>query len=487
MSALTTLFQEHINNRFWRVNILPIAASLVIGPLLAFLIVEEQYLYALAFLFAVPVAVGLNRYPLTALIVWFVFVPLVPADGSSTRYLYWVFHMGLIPMAVGINIVSRMVRLKPHPPVRLGFVDVAMVAYGVVVVYSVLFNSDILISEMRPYLTTFYARMVVPFFIYWLIRFTAPTDDDLRPLVYVAMFLLICEAVIGLVGWFDSSLTTYWQGVNSSAATRTVGTFGAPGPYTAALMICTIIVLQYGMTKATGYLRLFCIFLVGLGMVCIFFSFSRGSWVAAIAVGGVMWYLYPKVIQYMALAGFLVMTVLLSTYLSDELLYAVERLNASQSAGSRLILGRAGQQMFLERPLFGWGYGTYDVHDWKFVERVGEFVPREYEIKQGTSHNSYLTILAETGIVGFSLYIFPFVWWFVLLIRILPKLRKNINPNEFLNQKFLILMWSNIGFVIIIAQFIDIRFFWFVIGELWLSLGIAANLTERFLKMEESS
>lgn len=480
----SNLKTSHKTNKFWHINLLLLLVGVVAGPILALLIVEEAYLYAFALLFAVPIAFGLNRYPFIALMVWFIFVPLVPADGS-TRYLYWIFHRALIPAAVGINIISRMLRLKKHPPIQLGLPDAAMILYLVYGIFSVFFNEASLVSETRLYIYALYDRIFIAFAAYWLVRFVPPDEKQLRRLTYVMLCLLIFEAIIGLLSWFDPSLGQYWSfGANSSLGYRGVGTFNSPGAYSAALMVCALFVLQYAMTKANVQTRYVLLGAVGLAFICIFFSFSRGSWVAAILVAIVIGYLYPKITRRLAIFGFIIMIVLLGTFLSDELTFAVERLNSAQSAGSRLILGNAGQKMFLEKPLLGWGYGTYDVHDWKFMERVGNFVPRRYEIKQGTSHNTYLTILAETGVIGFSLYIFPFFWWLIASLLIIPKLRQPENNTRFLNKRFFILLWANIGFVVTIGQFVDLRFFWFVIGEQWMCLGFIANMVEHYRKKE---
>ena len=214
------------------------------------------------------------------------------------------------------------------------------------------------------------------------------------------------------------------------------------------------------------------------GVVCILISFSRGSWLALLIALMVAVVLYSRTFVPL-IVGFLILSpLLLTTVFTDEADFALDRLNSVQSAGSRVLLGWAGQQMFLAKPVFGWGYATYDIHDWKFLERVDQFVPRRYEILRGTSHNSSLTILAETGVVGFALYLFPILWFAVQSFQVWRKIRQNEDHDQFINWRFFVLQWVNVMFIMLIAQFIDLRFFWFNHGIMWFSIGLIANMIE---------
>jgi O-antigen ligase len=128
--------------------------------------------------------------------------------------------------------------------------------------------------------------------------------------------------------------------------------------------------------------------------------------------------------------------------------------------------------MFLARPFLGWGYGNYDLYDWQFMERVGNIAPNIWDIKRGTSHNTYMTMLAETGAIGFLTYAFPVFWWLGHTIKALLRLPKQ----GFWSQRLLIIMWLSVGFYILVAQAVDMRFFWFSQTVLWLTLGLISNM-----------
>ena len=72
----------------------------------------------------------------------------------------------------------------------------------------------------------------------------------------------------------------------------------------------------------------------------------------------------------------------------------------------RLAVYQAGWQMFLERPISGWGMNQMPA---ELASRM-----RDYRLKAFPVHNTYLEILVEHGIVGLGLYL----WLVVGLFRI---------------------------------------------------------------------
>ncbi len=471
-------------------KILPLLIAIVFSPLLAYFVASGDLLYALALAVAIPVAILMNRYPFSAFIIWMVVVPLVPPHDSS-RYLYWVIHRSLMHMAVTVNILSRMLKLKEHSPVRLGWPDLTMVCYLALGIVAILLNED-LGKEMRINLFALYDRTFVCFVIYWLVRFLKPTERDLEWLVPIMAGLCFAESIIGLVSWFrPEMMPKLWIVRKEFIGERVTGTFGEPGAYTACLIFFMIFIFQSAMVRQKGLYRLLYLGLFDLGLVMIFFSFSRGSWLAGLVALAILAFLYPRTIIPIVSTGAGIMLLLLTTILSRDLAWAQSRLDSVQSAGSRLVLANAGWQMVYEKPIFGWGYSSYDLYDWRYMERVGEFVPRGFEIKQGTSHNAYLTILAEMGIVGLFLYLFPIIWWLGLTYKIWPRLPFGAPlPGEpprkiFVNWRFLVMLWTNIIFVVVVSQFFDTRFHWFMLGEFWFTLGLIANIVDEYLHSDD--
>ncbi len=431
---------------------------------------KEAWLFVFAIPFLVPVAILLLRYPFAAILIYLMVVPFFPPTGK-TRYLYWIFHQGLIPGTLGLTILARMFKLKKYRPLRLGWAELAMLMYLAVGVIS------ILLTRPQPLRTIYglYILTFVPFAAYWLMRSISPGDKDLRRLIPFMLVLCLVESVIGLVSWFaPEALPSIWLESGGIGA-RATGTFTESAAYTSTMIWLMLFIFQYAMSRTKGARRLFLILTFGLGLICIFVSFSRASWLAALLVMLGLLYIYPKPVISLMLIVLPVMAILSMGVLADEFAFAYERLTGEEgkrTAEDRLIHSNAAKNMFLARPFLGWGYDNYDLYDWKFMERVGNVAPSKWDIKRGTSHNTYLTMLAETGAIGFLAYAFPVAWWLGHTIKALPRLPKR----GFWSQRLLITMWLSVGFYILVAQTLDMRFFWFSHTLLWLTLGLIANM-----------
>jgi len=111
----------------------------------------------------------------------------------------------------------------------------------------------------------------------------------------------------------------------------------------------------------------------------------------------------------------IVAVILGAGLLSAHVSLSINRFGDANPVYDRLVVFDAMAQMFSERPLLGWGYESLDQHIQPFYRRVGEAY---ISSRMVTSHNTYMTVLTELGLVGFIFYMFPVVWWFVLSIRV---------------------------------------------------------------------
>jgi putative inorganic carbon (hco3(-)) transporter len=144
---------------------------------------------------------------------------------------------------------------------------------------------------------------------------------------------------------------------------------------------------------------------LSLCLATLFLTGSRGGWIACCTVlVFAFYYLRPRgrLVTRILAAGVVAFLVLLPI--------RVETPETSQSARvegvddftvqSRLALWDAAGAMFLEHPVMGAGFGTY-----RFA--LQRYVPGMTD--QLDAHNLYLQTLAETGIVGFSVF-FAALW-----------------------------------------------------------------------------
>lgn len=452
---------------------LPLLAGLILGPVLAALIVTERWVFVIPLALIIPIAILIIRYPFAALLIWLAVLPLFPFMGEY-KYVYYALHRVLVPLAFAISVLARMLRIKNQPPVRFMWVDWFPLAYGAMNVIWLLY-----LGFTTKELMFLYDRTLVPFMAYFFVRFLIPEERDLKRLIPVMFFLAVVEAVVGLVGWFSPQLLpSIW--ISRLVGDRVVGTFSQSEIYGSMVMYCLVFLFHYALNIKRGFVQTLLLLTFGLGMVCIFFTFTRSCWGAGLVVLLSLLLLYPKPTLILTSIALPIMVVLGQGVLANEIAHATERLNSQESAEGRVVLANAGQQMFLAKPILGWGYGRYDDHDWRFMRRVGNIAPTHWQIQSGTSHNSFLTILAETGLVGFTLYFLPLIWWFGLTLKILPRLPKT----GFWSWRLLVIAWLPIVFQLITSLTVDYRFFLIPLTMMWLTVGITATIIQGYLNAD---
>ncbi|HEX3726033.1 MAG TPA: O-antigen ligase family protein [Pirellulales bacterium] len=82
----------------------------------------------------------------------------------------------------------------------------------------------------------------------------------------------------------------------------------------------------------------------------------------------------------------------------------------AESARLRPILAVVAWHMFLDRPLFGCGYGQYIQESPAYLADRTTELPLE-KARPFIQHNAFLSLLTETGLVGMSLLIALLVFW----------------------------------------------------------------------------
>jgi O-antigen ligase len=458
---------------FWESHFLPqwlpILLGLVLGTASAFVISEQAWVLLIPLALIVPVSIVFIRYPFVAPMLWILAFPyIVRTPEFGGRVMYNLLHRAIIPSALVIVILSGWLRIQKREPVRFGRAELVMLCllgWG-------LANIILLSPDPSHSIIRFYDRLFVPFCMYWLIRLITPTDRDLRRFLVVAFITVIIQCTIGLISTFSpQSVPHQWLG---EAGERTTGTFGNPAVYSSTLIFLALFLLQYVMQGRSRRIGTLFILTFGLVYLCVFFSFSRGSWLGGLLVLMGLLFLYPKTIVRLAAVGLTAMIILGSTVFASQLAFAWERLNAVQTVEGRVLGGAKSVQMIERKPFSGWGYDTYDLYDEQFKTRVANLATDQ----QKTSHNTFLTLMAEQGVPALVLYILPVAWW----LELSRKVWRRLPERGFQNWCWLVMLWLLILDHLTVSSFMDmIRFNLFGTTVFWMALGLIASLVSSYL------
>ena len=188
--------------------------------------------------------------------------------------------------------------------------------------------------------------------------------------------------------------------------------------------------------------------------------------------------IYPRAMIRFVIVLVGVSLIMTGTMLADEVAWGYERVTgeeAVRSAESRLVTNQASLRMIERKPLLGWGFGNYDLYDRQFQVRVNNVSVGSDD----TSHNTYLTIMAELGVMAFLLYVFPLLWWLILSIKVWQRLPQG----GFWSRSLLVMLWLLMLHVTIVTNFMDmVRFHQFGMTIWWMALGLIGNMVYLYLE-----
>jgi len=218
-----------------------------------------------------------------------------------------------------------------------------------------------------------------------------------------------------------------------------------------------------------------------LALACIYLAFSKDSFGATLLVLAFFIIVYQRSIRYKRLyvphlhIWILGLVIILGTLLFFTQQIVLPKLKGiDRSFESRSIIWYGGWRQFLDRPVIGNGPGTFRILFPKY--RRPDYM--EHDISNVTlySHNRYLDLLCETGVVGFLTYM-----WFTGAVLFLGLRQIFRGKDPTLRVAQLGLTASIIG--LLFTNFFSPSVRWVVIGTTyWSILGISlgCSLFERY-------
>ncbi|MGA9389588.1 MAG: O-antigen ligase family protein [Candidatus Sulfotelmatobacter sp.] len=143
-------------------------------------------------------------------------------------------------------------------------------------------------------------------------------------------------------------------------------------------------------------------------------------------------------------------SLLIALSFDDQRRALTERLHESGPVDFREAVYTGGWQMFLEKPLTGWGVNQMPAELARHVSGYSE--------KELYPHNTYLELLVEHGVLGLVLY----VWLMWELLRLGRCAVPRSESNGLLNHQFHVfwpvllgVFWVNASFVVMSYQFVN--------------------------------
>jgi O-antigen ligase len=464
----------------WSVGLAIVA--LVGAALMGFVAVTDRAEILVGATGAVVALVFVKRRPRAVIVLWALLVPVVATAPNDTfRKAFWVGHRLLPVLALGVVILGMKAtgRSDDSPePRRTGLIEWLMAGYFIATVLSVLYTR----SDTLPAMYQVYDKILIPMVLFLLIVLVAPSEETVRRFLPVVGIVMLTQVLIGAVSWIaPGMLPGPWA---RRVGERTVGSFGTPGEYTVVL-ITGILLLAHVTAfpdRTTRRLRgsvagdrRRALVLILLAFVMVAFTFSRARWAAAAIVMVGIFVLHRRVGR-VALVAFIAVVLLAAStgVIESQLDFAEQRFQSegsTESALSRLPVAVAAVRMFQERPIEGWGYGNFDRYDRDFQTEVAGYFPQNDHV----SHNVYLTIIAEQGLVGIALYLGPLIGAAVLTRRSWAQLPRT----GFWSRKLVVALWLALAAHVSVNNFADSQY---VVGPSlwWMTIALIVTIGRRY-------
>ena len=331
-------------------------------------------------------------------LMWLLVFPLFNVDSLS--FLIIDTHpiltfdrivIGALFLFVLIQVVMGRRRLLP-----LNKLEIAMILFSVVIIYSVISLSVDKISGTRVFIDSF----LYPFIIYFLARNLISDEKNFNKFINVIVIVGIYLSLMGIYEFFTGiDIFPFREGiVERSGYSRVNGPYKLDTAFGVNVAICFFIVLYKYITynKNNGIMNIrrnYYILILGLLIFALFVNLYRGIWLALI-VGLLAWIFIRRKGLYKLTFSIIILSAIVmlnfETIKSTKLFQ--ERLSNTETFQSRFDKFDFAINLFNKNPIKGIGFNNY--------RPIG-----------GSQHNTLLGFLSETGIIGVS--VLMILIWFL--------------------------------------------------------------------------
>jgi len=283
-----------------------------------------------------------------------------------------------------------------------------IIAYGFIGLASMLYAADP--TRVTGALSDFVKDAIIVFVVVTLVH----TGKTLR---YVVWTLLAAGIFLGTISVYQQLTGTvenpYW-GFGQARIGNIVGEtsdyrVGGPGlganTYAQFLLILVPLALDRVWREQSQRGRVLAIYALSVCLLTIFFTFSRGAFVALVMVLAIMLIYRPPRLRFIMLTvliGILLLRFLPNQYTARLLTLTQLRVGATaenladSSFRGRLSENSSAWMMFNDHPILGVGLNNFKVHYQSYARNLGLDPRRE----ERSPHSFYLEIASELGIVG---------------------------------------------------------------------------------------
>lgn len=319
----------------------------------------------------------------------FLIVSLIPQP--NVYYQFYVFPMGkdmldisAFCVLLGIIVQRKGLQTKGSVPIVFFYL---LLSYFSVWIASNEFSMPLPITMANPLLIQWkeYAAMI---FLYFLSLHVFKEEKEHRQIIVLISLVIL---FIGIRGF-----RSFTAGGSFSEDSRYEGPFWREGlgsnHYGAFMAHYTAAVLGFFFFEKDKRLSILYAMTLFFGTYAILFSYSRGAYLATLVVIMFYGFIHKRSLLILVCVFIFSWTVLLPTSVVERVqMTKNESGEIESSAQQRIDLWHQATDLFLEYPIFGVGYSGFNIKMKSIQNHLTD------------THNYYLKVLCEEGLVGFML------------------------------------------------------------------------------------
>ncbi len=410
-------------------------------------------------------------------------------------YPFLHFDGGPLPLTIdrlviaglaGIYFVQRALgRTEPKP---LRVVDKLLLAFLAVLAISTFTHQwHNLPPAVVPPVWRLFTGYAIPVIIYWIAR---QSRLRRRQIGLAQASLAVFGLYLAVTGLLE--ISGQWSFVFPHyIADPTVGLhFGrARGPMVQAvsyglfLTVTTLAVFVWQI-RLNRFGRAFWLAVIPVQLAALVCTYTRSIWIGVGLSTVVVLALILKGRWRNFVVGGIMLVASLTAIMNLNALTDLHRegsvIEARESVGMRASFNYVSWKMFLDRPLFGFGFGQFYTE--KLAYLSDRSTPLQLElIREYINHNTYLDLLAETGILGFALFGAVLACW----IRTGLRLARRDNSRWIRSQGILLL--AALATYCVQMMFHEVSYTSIDNSLIFLLAGLSVGLESQRLKSQTST
>ena len=387
-------------------------AAIISGTAIAMLIsLFDKPLQLLVVVIGIVAVFGMLRWP-----VWSLFVL---GFITYTRFSDILVHYHRVPSIAQLLIVLllgmiifrwRFLGLKP-----VGWKKSALllISYGLIISFSLFYavNTDRVIQELEDYAKDAAIALIAVI----LIADTKTFRGVIWALLIAGIFLGTISVYQQLTGTYENVYWGFGQAnvqniIGQSQDYRIAGPIGDPNFFAQILVVLVPLALNRLWDEPESSLRLLALWSLGVCILSIIFTFSRGGFLAMVFVLTLMFLRKPPR-PLVAILTIIIAVVLLqlipSQYVArmKTLIDLIPGIGTSEPLTEISFRGRSSElqvaiDIFQDYPVFGVGLNNFKEYYQEYAQPLGIEKRREAR----SAHSLYLQLAAETGMIGLSAF-----------------------------------------------------------------------------------